>query len=113
MTWQVILEHRDDDQSLFRRTLTLRHDGSLVLEGHDLGRGVSDIFGPDLNEYESARTVPPEEIDGLRRALGLSADGDLPGVLEERFAHPGGSRAFEQFLKEHGIASEFWSRVGN
>lgn len=60
-----------------------------------------------------ARTVPPEQVDGLRRALGLGADGDLRRVLEERFAHPGGSRASEQFLKGHGIAPEFWSRVGN
>src|SRR5260370_15206482 len=34
------LEHRDDDRGLYHRSVTRREDGALVLEGHDLGRGV-------------------------------------------------------------------------
>jgi hypothetical protein len=113
-TWQLTLDHRDDDQGLWRRTLTLRDDGSLVLDGHDLGRGVSDVFGEGVDEYEFARTVAVDQVDQLRRALGVCGDDDeLRATLEERFARPGGSHAFELFLTDHGIRSEFWNRIGN
>jgi hypothetical protein len=112
-SWQLTLEHRDDDQGLWRRTLTLREDGSLVLEGHDLGRGVSEVFGEVVDEYEFTRTVAADQVDQLRRALGVSGDDDLRVTLEERFARPGGSHAFELFLTDHGIRSEFWNRIGN
>jgi hypothetical protein len=111
--WQLTLEHRDDNQGLWRRTLTLRDDGSLVLEGHDLGRGVSEVFGEGVDEYEFARTVAADQVDQLRRALGVRGDDELRATLEKRFARPGGSHAFEQFLTEHGIRSEFWNRIGN
>jgi hypothetical protein len=111
MSWRLTLEHRDDDQGLYRRTLTLRDDGSLLLEGHDLGRGVSDIFG--CSEYEFVRTIAPDQVGWLRRALGLDEGDDLGSVLADRFAGRGGSSAFEQYLNEQQIASEFWSRIGD
>jgi hypothetical protein len=111
--WQLTLDHPDDDQGLYRRTLTLREDGSLVLEGQDLGRGVSDVFGKDIDEYEFARTVAADRVDELLRVLGVSGDDDRRATLEERFARPGGSHAFELFLTDHGIRSEFWNRIGH
>jgi hypothetical protein len=113
MTWQLSLEHRDDDQGLYHRSLTRREDGALVLEGHDLGRGVSDVFGSNLSEYEFVRTVAEDQVVRLSAALGLTSDDDLRATLEARFAHPGGSQAFELFLKDHGIASDFWNRIGD
>jgi hypothetical protein len=112
-SWRLTLDHRDDDQGLYRRTLTLREDGSLVLEGHDLGQGVSNVFGEGLNEYEFARTVAADQVDELRRLLGVSGDDDLRATLEDRFARRGGSHAFEQFLEANGVASEFWNRIGS
>jgi hypothetical protein len=111
VSWQLTLEHRDDEEGLFRRTLSLRDDDSLVLDGHDLGRGVSRIFG--YSEYEFARTIPPDQMPKLRQALGLAADADIRAVLAEQFARRGGSRDFEQLLKDQGVGSEFWSRIGD
>lgn len=109
--WQLTLEHRDDDEGLYHRTVTLRGDGSLVLEGQDLGRGVSDIFG--YKEYEFVRTIAADQVPEVRRMLGVTRDKELRAALEERFARPGGSRGFEQSLEAHNIPSEFWSRIGD
>jgi hypothetical protein len=106
-------EQTDDERGYCRRSVRLLEDGSLRIEGHDMGGGVEDFWGQGLDEYEFYRTVPPDGVQSLREILGLEADDDLLGDLHARFGRPGGTYELEQLLQAHGIHTEFWSRVGH
>jgi hypothetical protein len=108
----ITLEQRDDEDGFLRRSLELRKDGALVLSGHDLGRGVADVVGSGLTEYEFVRTIDAAGVHQLCDAMGLNGPTDLAAAVEGRFTCPGGSRSFEQFLADNGVPSEFWNRVG-
>jgi hypothetical protein len=111
VTWELDLELRQDGEGLFRRRITLNSDGSLVLDGHDLGPGVQAVLGRD--EYEFDRTLSRSGVARLSAALGVVDDAGLRTELQTRFARPGGSRAFEAFLEAESIPSHFWSRAGD
>jgi hypothetical protein len=103
VTCQIILEQRDDEHGFLRRSLELQDDGTLVLSGHDLGRGVSDAFRSGLKEYEFARTVEPTGVQQLYEALKLDTShrpcrGDPESLRRTRRvaglrAVPGGQRS--------------------
>jgi len=91
------------------RAIHLEDDGSLVIEGQDVGSGVGDFFGGGYSEYEFFRTVRPTGVAKLGELVGLGDVNILDGLRE----HFGTTRALEQFLEENGIESHFWSRVGD
>ena len=84
-------------------------DGSLVIEGQDLGSGVSDFWGAGLSEYEFTRTLSTAAVTELRRALGIG-EAPLLEAVASRFKTTGD---LESYLKATGIESTFWSRVGD
>lgn len=109
----VTLEDRNDDRGLHQRSVTVDDDGTLRIEGHDLGAGVEGFWGQGLTEYEFIRTVNPSQTERLRAVLGIPVGEDLLAAVQQRFGRPGGARELERLLEDNDIASEFWSRVGD
>ena len=107
----AVLEETNDEKGTCVRRVRLTEEGTLRLEGHDLGPFVEQFFGQ--SEYEFVRAVSPSGVEQLRRALGIGADDDLIAALVAQFRGPGGSNRLEKFLESEGIASEFWNRVGD
>ncbi len=113
MAQEMTFEQSDDERGFCRRSVSLLDDGSLQIEGHDLGRGVENFWGSGLDEYEFSRTVPPDGVIRLRAILDLGDGDDLLGTLHARYGRPGGTRELEQLLRDRGIESQFWNRVGS
>lgn len=91
--------------------LRLTESGALVLEGQDLGGGVSAFFGPQFSEYEWAWTVPRERVGVVLDSLGVS--GSMPDAFDEvgrRLELLEGSVDMQKPFEDAG--AEFWSRVG-
>lgn len=105
----IVMTNRRDKQGWLLRELHADEDGTLVIEGHDLGSGVSNAWGDGLTEYEFVRTVSPAAVAELR--LGLSI-GDDP-ILEALGSRFETTRALEAYLEANGIETAFWSRVGD
>jgi hypothetical protein len=90
--------------------LRLTEDGAVMLEGQDLGRGVSAFFGEDFSEYEWSWTLAPERLDLLLDSLGVTADSaDLVEKLASRLKMLD-RRGMEERFRQAGAT--FWSRVG-
>jgi hypothetical protein len=95
-------------RSLWARWLS---DGSLRIEGQDLGRGVS-VLGEGLSEYEWQWVVEAEDVPRVVELLG-SPPGTDPiaairaWVLENKGGDPGNA------LKQAGLSMVFWSRLGD
>jgi hypothetical protein len=109
MKQTVVISKKTDERGYFYRAIHLEDDGSLVIEGQDIGSGVEDIFGGGDNEYEFFRTIRPPAVAELERLSGISHT----GLLENLREHFGTTSALEEYLEEHGIPSGFWSRVGD
>jgi len=107
----TLREWRDADG--FRRlSVDRRPDGSIFIEGHDLGPGVERVFGTGLTEYEWAWVVGPDAVPAVVAALGGRAGDDpLPLLAAWSAAHGGVDPG--SHLREAGVAIEFWSRVGD
>jgi hypothetical protein len=84
-------------------------DGDVVIHGVDHGDGVEQVFGEGFREYEWVWTIRAAEVPKLLAALG--ATGPVLAALGERFSgdNAGG---LSEFLDEHGIPYEAWSRMG-
>jgi hypothetical protein len=103
-----VFEDRRDPEGFSWRAVRLRPDGHLVIEGHDLGERVEDVFG--VREYEFERTVDAAGVQRLRDALGLAEPASLIAAIATGF---NSSLALERFLDEHGVPSTFWNRIGD
>lgn len=114
----VVLRNFQDAHGSRFLEATLEPDGSLLIEGQDLGEGVEAIFGAGLREYEWRWRVAPEHVPTLadRVAAALEAPPDL-GILALLFLlyEEGGGLGVERFIGpgEDRIAADFWSRVGD
>lgn len=104
---ELTLTQTNDERGHLRRWIGLDSDGSLTISGHDIGRGVDDVWG--MSEYEFTRTVAPAAVTVLRTTAGLG-DGPLLAAIRDRF---GTTRVLEEYLEDHDIPSEFFSRVGD
>ena len=109
-TQSVVLRHTKDALGSRYLQATLRGNGNVVIEGQDLGKGVEDVFGEGLTEYEFAMTIQAADIPGLLKAL--EAQGDVLSALQHQFkshtsTEPG------TFLNTHNVPYEFWSRLGD
>ena len=108
------------------RSITLRHshdvlgsqylgasisaDGTLTIEGQDIGDGVERIFGTGNREYEWTWTIESKDIAELKSAL--ESGDDVLVALAERFSNDAAAE-LQPFLDEHGIHYECWSRIGD
>jgi len=104
----MVITSSRDEKGWQRRELHEEADGTVVIEGHDLGRGVSDFWGAGLTEYEFTRTLSAAAVVELRLALGIGTAALLE-ALGSRFE---GTADLERYVEENGIESTFWSRVG-
>lgn len=112
MTDQVfIVRDERNEQGSYHLRGRLREDGSLVIEGQDLGASPQGFWGS--SEYEWTITLDQAAVAELIEVLeGTTDQRDAREVLEMRFREDE-HRATSSFLEEHGIAFEFWSRVGD
>lgn len=107
----TLRERRDADGSR-RLSAERRSDGSIVIEGHDIGPGVERVVGAGLTEYEWAWVAGPDAVPAVVAALGGRAGDDpLPLLAAWYAAH--GSVDPGSHLREAGVAIELWSRVGD
>lgn len=90
------------------RAVTLNDDGSLLIEGQDLGALPEQLFGS--REYEFERTVDATGVRRLRQVLGIAPDEPLLPALRARFAT---THELERAIEDAGIDSRFWCRSGD
>jgi hypothetical protein len=91
--------------------VTLAGDGSLSLNGHDMGTAVSESWGDEFDEYEWSWTLDPSRVPALLNPLQLNGQSkDWPVELAVRLRAIGTTEAESKF-KDAG--AEFWSRVGD
>jgi len=111
LTTVTLREQRNADD--FRRlSVDRRPDGSIFIEGHDLGAGVEQNFGVGLSEYEWAWVVAPDAVQALVAALdGRDGDDPLQLLAAWSAAHDGADPG--PHLREVGVPLEFWNRVGD
>jgi hypothetical protein len=103
----LVLTHVRDADGTMWRAVHLTADGRLLIEGHDLGAGVEKIFG--TREYEFERSLSVEETSRLGELLEVAVP-EILGAVERRF---GSTHLLEEYLEEHDIAGELWSRTGD
>jgi hypothetical protein len=106
----ILREDRFEDGAYSLRA-RLEDDGSLVIEGQDLGKAPEEFWGS--REYEWTITVQAEAVPSLVGALGgIPEESDPLDLLASRYRESSfyGTRGF---LDDAGIPCEFWSRVGD
>ena len=81
-------DKRGEDERYLRASLN--EDGSLVLEGQDLGPGTA-MVSPD-GEYEYWITVKPEHFPRLLALLGADPEANLLEVLSQQWT---GKKSYE------------------
>jgi hypothetical protein len=103
-------EHKTGD---FRGlTARVTEEGNLSIEGQDLGSGVEGSWGSGLTEYEWTITVRASEIPRVVAALNGKEGDDVLELLSARCSE-NEWYASRTFFEQHGIPTEFWSRVGD
>ena len=108
----VVLYDLRDDRGTRHLSASARADGSILIEGQDLGRGVGDAFGSGLTEYEWAWVITPDNVPAAVEALGGQGEDDILGLLQAWAADNVG-RDPGNHLKDSGVPIGFWSRVGD
>jgi hypothetical protein len=87
-------------------------DGTLRIEGQDLGRGVTEVFGEGLSEYEWWWRLPPDHLDEAAATLGGAPGEPILAVIGRwGAAHPGADPG--SALREAGLPIDFDSRIGD
>ena len=109
MSTVILRDTRDADGTRYL-VARLEPNGDLVIEGQDLGNGVEQALGGGVREYEWAWTLRAAAVCSLAEALG--AESDVLAALRGRFSGEN-TGLLASFLKEHNIAYEFWSRIGD
>jgi len=104
-----VFAQRTDADGTYYRAVHYDEDGSVTIEGHDLGPGVEMVFGDGVTEYEFTRTIEADQVVALRDALKIGAEIPLLSYLKSKFKT---TSDFEDFLDKHKIACELWSRMG-
>ncbi len=102
-------KQRDEDGSSRHVWAELRGNGSLIIQGQDLGPATTAISGD--GEYEYAYSIDPDRISEALRELGAPAGAEPLDYIKE---HWSGEAAFELTRRLHemdGIA-KFWSFSG-
>ena len=109
MRQTLIVTSTNDARGSCLRELHLEDDGSLVIEGHEVGRGVANSWGDGLTEDEFSPALVPVAVDQMR-ALAALGDGALPDALKACFGNTAGR---EEFLRTPDIKNRFWSSIGD
>ena len=105
----IVLRDTQDRDGRRQLSACLQGDGTLLIEGHDMGPGVARCLGPDITEYEWAISIPPSGVEQLK--LALSCRDDILAALQDRFSGEA-SGELQGFLDQHAGPYDFWSRAG-
>ena len=105
---EVVLEKIENENGMQRLTAYLRKDGTISIEGHDLGKEVEKAFG--RYEYEWQWTIESKDVHLLKEALGGKED--ILRVLEKEYSGLN-SLKLQSFLENNKIPFDFWSRIGD
>jgi hypothetical protein len=109
---RIVLRDQRDKDGLRHLSARLNADGALLVEGQDLGPGVSRVFGDDITEYEWVHTVAASHVPALVTALGGPDGADVLELLASGAAgHQAGDLI--RVLKDHRIPYDAWSRLGD
>jgi len=111
MTHIVLRDTRDASGTRFLEA-RLDADGTLRIEGQDLGPGVSAVFGPDLTEYEWWWRLPAGDVPWAVAALG-GEPGDAPLPVIHRWFEANGGSDPGSALRNAGLPIEFDNRIGD
>lgn len=106
----VTLRETRDEGGSRHLGASLKGDGTLLIEGQDIGPGVESFFGPGLTEYEWAWNIRPPGVRALK--LALACDDDVLTALRDRFSGDA-AVGLQPFLDDNGVPYEPWSRVGD
>ncbi|MEE4637162.1 MAG: hypothetical protein V2J42_00290 [Wenzhouxiangella sp.] len=109
MVGYVLLRDIQDEGGSRQLGVRLENDGSLLIEGRDLGPGVEKFFGQGIFEYEWALKLKPPGVMKLK--LALACQDNLLDALKDRFSGEA-SAELQNFLDSNAIQYEFWSRAG-
>ena len=108
----VVLRDSRDERGTRHLLARLGTDGSIQIEGQDLGSGVEDAFGSGNTEYEWWWTVRPGNVAAAVAALGGAPDDDVLELLARWSADNGGADPGQRF-RDAGVPVEFDNRVGD
>ena len=109
---RVILRHTEGPDGARHLEARREPDGSIVIEGQDLGRGVEGVFGAGTSEYEWTRTIACQSVPAAIHALGGAPGDDLLDLLARWTAANGGQDP-SVTLDEASVPMERWSRTGD
>ena len=112
MTGSVVL--RDSEDANGTRYLEARMSGGrdLIVEGHDIGKGVSGSFGEGISEYEWNYTIKKENIPLLIKALGGKEGDDILELIADRCTGEA-AQNLEEVIRDNNIPHEFWNHMGD
>ena len=105
----IVLRDTQDGDGRRQLSAYLQSDGTLLIEGHDMGPGVARTLGPDITEYEWAISIPSSGVQRLK--LALSCQDDILAAVLNRFSGDA-SGELQGFLDKHAGPYDFWSRAG-
>ena len=109
MSEEVVLRDTDDSDGVRYLGANLNSDGELMVTGHDLGSGVSKIFGKDLDEYEWIFTIDSEQFPILIKELGGNVGDNVINLIRKKCT---GTKAIdlEEVIREK-VPHDFWSWI--
>ena len=89
----TLSEYETEDGEFHRLVAYIDADGTLVLEGYDLGKSVREVWG--VSDYEYWRRVRREHVNRV-----------LLELIRDRFSS---DVKFHKWLESKGIPDEFFS----
>lgn len=108
----ITLREVRDDGGWRSLRASLRPDGGLAIDGHDLGPGVEAVLGAGTTEYEWTWSVEPSAVQAVVTALGGEPGDDVLAVLAHWALTADGADP-GRALRDAGIPIGFWNRAGD
>jgi hypothetical protein len=108
---KVELARQRDERGSRQVWARLTADGAVVIEGVDVGLGVTEWFGEGHNEYEWAYTIAPNDVRLLLDAAGGSDRDQRRDPLDTLQSSLSDEEAFSfhAFLDRHDIPHKLWT----
>jgi hypothetical protein len=105
----VVLRDSCDESGSRFLGASISADGTLTINGQDLGSAVEEFFGEDDFEYEWTWTIKPREVARLVAVLEFGEY--FLAALANRFSGEAAA-GLHEFLEKNEIAYSAWSRTG-
>jgi len=112
MTDCVVLRNAEDAGGTRHLEARMSEDSNLIIEGQDLGKGVSGVFGEGISEYEWNYLIEKENIPLLIKALGGEEGDDILELIADRCTGES-AQSLEKVIRDNNIPHEFSSWMGD